>query len=309
MFSGAVMRSVAIAVPWAAGAVAVGDPLLGGLPPVLDAVRKRITSPTLVLPIEWVQWPGHLEALRAMGARPWSAPRGASVQGSPLEVGPFLAVASSPGDTVRLFLRPAMLGQTSPAALLPMLSADGLALVQSAIFLLSRDAEEIVKRAQGSPLPSGEWEANPAQSAPGLVDAATLELGVAAEAAQLFLQLLALPAPTKVQVLKWNGWSSSGWTRAAKALVDSGLVTTGQRARSGRDLFLAGPWSELSAPDLPVETWKLSLYGAELRTDGSVRKPLDRLVPLRPLHQLFADAWRRWSSGERPGFEEIPGRR
>jgi hypothetical protein len=141
------------------------------------------------------------------------------------------------------------------------------------------------------------------------VESVARELGLPRDAAQLFLQLLALPAPTKVNVQTWNGWSGSDWTQAAKPLLDAGLVAEGQRARAGRDLFLPGPWAELPAPDLPVESWKLPLYGAELRTDGSVRKPLDRLLPLRPLHDLFAAAWKRWQAGDRPGFEQVPGRR
>ena len=63
-------------------------------------------SPTLVLLLGWVQWPGRQEALRAT---PWSAPRGASVQGSPqLEIGAIVAVATTPGETVRV-LPPAQL--------------------------------------------------------------------------------------------------------------------------------------------------------------------------------------------------------
>ena len=54
---------------------------------------------------------------------------------------------------------------------------------------------------------------------------------------------------------------------------------------------------------------KLPLYDAEVGADGSVRKPLDRLVPLLPLHQLFAAAWHRWNTADRPGFEQVPGRR
>jgi hypothetical protein len=308
-FTGAVLRTLAITLPWVHTTLPVGHPLLAGLPEVLATVRQRLTSSTLILPLGWVQWPGHQEALRAMGARPWSAPRGASVQGSPLEIGAIVAVAASPGDTVRLYLRPALIDASFPVAIVPILPPESVAIVQSAVFLASSEAEAIAHRAASSPLQRGGWEADPSQSAPEVVDAVARDLEVAADSARLFLQLLSLPAPTKAQLLKWNGWTAAAWTRAAKPLIDAGLIVQGQRARSGRDLFLSGPWADLSAPDLPVETWKLPLYEAEVGADGSVRKPIDRLVPLLPLHQLFAAAWQRWQTAGRPGFEQVPGRR
>ena len=167
----------------------------------------------------------------------------------------------------------------------------------------------IAERAATSPLPPGAFEADPAASAPGTVAAAAEALGVPPEAARLFLQLLALPAPTKAAVQRWNGWDGKAWTAASQALVDAGHVVTGQRSRAGRDVFLTGAWVELSAPDLPVETWKLPLYGATPAADGTVTTPLDRLLPRVPLHRLFEQAWTRWSSGDRPGFVEPPGRR
>ena len=308
-FTSAALRTVAIALPWAHAALPVGHPLLAGLPDVLATVRKRLTSPTLVLPLGWVQWPGHDDALRAMGAHPWRAPRGASVQGSPLEIGAIIAVAATGGDSVRLFLRPASIDASFPVAIVPVLPPDSLAIAQSAVFLASQDAEAIALRAASSPLHEGGWEADPSQSAPEVVDAVARDLGLAPESARLFLQLLSLPAPAKAHILRWNGWTGTTWTRAAKPLVEAGLVVQGQRARAGRDLFLSGPWADPQAPDLPVETWKLPLYEAEVVAGGSIRKPLDRLVPLVPLHRLFAAAWQMWQTADRPGFDQVPGRR
>ena len=68
-FSAPVLRTIAIAIPWIHAVAPVGDPLLRGLPSVLATARGRLASPTLILPLGWVQWPGHQEALRAMGAR------------------------------------------------------------------------------------------------------------------------------------------------------------------------------------------------------------------------------------------------
>jgi len=92
-------------------------------------------------------------------------------------------------------------------------------------------------------------------------------------------------------------------------MTDAGLAVKAQRPRAGRDVFLPGPWATLAAPDLPVEAWKLGLYGAEFLADGSVAKPLDRLVALEPLHELFPRAWARWEGGDRPVFEQPASRR
>ena len=73
-FKGPALRSVAITLPWVHATLPVGHALLAGLPDVLATARQRLASPTLVISLGWTQWPGHEEALRAMGARPWVAP-------------------------------------------------------------------------------------------------------------------------------------------------------------------------------------------------------------------------------------------
>jgi hypothetical protein len=210
----------------------------------------------------------------------------------------------------KVWFRPAALpAWRSADPVEPLFERYASAAVHAARFLLGPDAPTIAERAASSPLPAGSFEADPAASAPQTVAAAADALGVPADAARLFLQLLALPAPTKAAVQRWNGWDAKAWAAASKALVDAGHVVVGQRARAGRDIFLSGAWVELPSPDLPVETWKLSLYGASPAADGSVMTPLDRLVPQVPLHRLFEQAWARWASGERPGFVEPPARR
>ena len=306
VISAETLRTVAMAIPWAHSTLPVGHPANQAIPNALANLRQRLQSQTLVLPLHTLQWPGCATALSAMGARPWHGPRGATVEGSPLEIGPIVAVPMAQGDFVKLYLRTALAGQPVPAGIASMLG--GVALMQTAAFLLGGGSEAIALRASRSPVPVGGFEADPAKSAPEVVAAASASLGMPESSAQLFLQILALPAPAKAQVLKWNGWTPSEWTRAAKPLIDAGILVTGQRARSGREIFLKGPWIEISAPDLPVEAWKLPFYNAGLNSDGSLRKPLDRLVPLVPLHQLFALAWQRWQAGDLPGFEEPPSR-
>ena len=309
-FSAAIVRTLAIGIPWLHGAVQVGDATLARLPEVLDVARQRLASPSLVLPMGWVQWPDFAEL--APGAR-----RAALVpatrrpgRGRGHGAGLYLMLSHGTADMTKVWIRPAALpGWTGADPVYPLFARHGSAPVHGARFLLGPDAIAIAERAAASPLPPGAFEADPAASSPGTVAAAAEALGVPPEAARLFLQLLALPAPTKAAVQRWNGWDGKAWTAASQALVDAGHVVTGQRSRAGRDVFLTGAWVELSAPDLPVETWKLPLYGATPAADGTVTTPLDRLVPLVPLHRLFEQAWTRWSSGDRPGFVEPPGRR
>lgn len=309
-FSSLVARTVAIGIPWLHASVPVGDPTVARLPEVLAAARERLASPSLVLHLGWVRWPDFANALQALGASRWAPPRGAEVDSEIMELGPYLLLSQGAMDMTKVWLRPAALSAwTGADPVYPLFERSAGAAIHAARFLLGPDAPAIAERAARSPLSPGAFEADPAASAPATVAAAADALAVPPDAARLFLQLLALPAPSKAAVQRWNGWDGKAWTAASTALVDAGHVVVGQRARAGRDIFLTGAWVELPAPDLPVETWKLSLYGATPAADGSVTTPLDRLVPQVPLHRLFEQAWARWSSGDRPGFVEPPGRR
>jgi hypothetical protein len=307
-FTSRVLRSLAISIPWAHATLPAGHVVLQNLPEVVGRIHDRLRSDSLVLPLGTVVWPKHQDAWRALGARAWTAPRGAKVLGAAVEWGPIVATDLG-NDYVRLWLRPAVMGREGLAEVLSALQPDGRAVIEGSRFLLGRAALEIAERSASSPLAAGSFEADPRQSSPDILGRAQAALGVSEDAATLFLQVLALPSPTKAALQAWNGWTSAAIAKAAKPLLDAGVVVEGKRARSGRDIFLAGAWSELPAPDLPVEAWKLPMYGAAVASDGTVTKPLDRLVVMLPLHALFAEAWNRWEAGDRPGFEAIAGRR
>jgi hypothetical protein len=102
----------------------------------------------------------------------------------------------------------------------------------------------------------------------------------------------------------WNGWTPVRYRKAAAELTGHELLLEAKRARAGREHFLPGGWEELKAPDLPIETWKLTLYGARRAGDGIV-KPLPVLLPLAPIHELFETAWARVEKGDVPGYEEV----
>ncbi|MEU3449234.1 hypothetical protein AB0H29_18760 [Streptomyces thermolilacinus] len=148
----------------------------------------------------------------------------------------------------------------------------------------------MVERVVSTPVPPGGYELNPALSVPRLVARAADALGVGADAAALYLQLLALARPTDRNVRRWNGWSPARHKAAQAELVAVGAVETGRRARAGRTAFVPGPWTEVKAPELPLETAKLAAYRASV-SRKEVSSPCIRLLPLIPPHELFAHAW------------------
>ncbi|MEU9720252.1 hypothetical protein [Streptomyces sp. NPDC047976] len=148
----------------------------------------------------------------------------------------------------------------------------------------------LAARAADTPVPEGGYEANPALSAPELVAEAAEALGVGADAAALYLQLLALVRPTDRAVRRWNGWTAARHKAAQAELAATGAVESGKRARAGRTLFVPGQWTELKAPHLPVEHAKLAPHLAAA-SGTTLHPPLLRLLALLPPHELFARAW------------------
>ncbi|MFB8166892.1 hypothetical protein ACFC60_02935 [Kitasatospora purpeofusca] len=170
--------------------------------------------------------------------------------------------------------RPAGSGQPALADLRILLSGDLAALGHH----LAADAH----RAPG-------WEQDPRRSAPDVVAACASALDLPADAAALYLMLLALPDPTDRQVRHWTGWTPATLKAAQQRLCAAGLVVTARRPRAGRTLFLPGPWLDLKAPRLPVETAKLAHLTLAPERAGTAHAVL---VPTVPLPTLFATAWR-----------------
>lgn len=73
------------------------------------------------------------------------------------------------------------------------------------------------------------------------------------------------------------------------------------RTRAGRSLFLPGGWAEQSAPRVPLERWKLPLYGETT----AEHTPFGLIVPLAPAADLYRRAWQRVQDGDAPRFEEL----
>jgi hypothetical protein len=157
---------------------------------------------------------------------------------------------------------------------------------------LSPGVAALVARATDTPLSAGSSELDPRLSAPGVVDAVASRHQLDRDAAALYLQLLTLvdcgDAPTR----ELNGWTQTKHKKAAAALVAAGLVTEHKHPRANRKYVLDGPWEQLFPPHPAVEQRKLALYDARME-NGALAAPLGRVLPLRPVHELFAAAWQR----------------
>ena len=157
---------------------------------------------------------------------------------------------------------------------------------------LSPGVAALVARAVDTPVPAGGSELDPRQSAPAVVDAIQARHKLDRDAATLYLQILALvdcgDAPTR----ELNGWTQTKHKKAAAALVSAGLVQEQKHPRANRKFVLDGAWEQLFPPHPAVERSKLPLYDARME-NGALAAPLGRVLPLRPLHEVFAAAWAR----------------
>ncbi|HEX4420208.1 MAG TPA: hypothetical protein VH165_19970 [Kofleriaceae bacterium] len=155
---------------------------------------------------------------------------------------------------------------------------------------LSPGVAALVANAPGTPVAPGSTELDPRQSAPAIVDAVVARHKLDRDAATLYLQLLALvdcgDAPTR----ELNGWSQAKHKKAAATLVSAGLVIETKHPRANRKFVIDSPWEQLFPPHPACEHQKLPLYGARMER-GALAAPLGRLVPLRPLSEIFAAAW------------------
>jgi hypothetical protein len=155
---------------------------------------------------------------------------------------------------------------------------------------LSPGVTALVARAVESPVPAGSSELDPRLSAPAVVEAVAARHKLDRDAATLYLQLLALvdcgDAPTR----ELNDWTQTKHKKAAAALVTAGLVLEQKYPRANRKFVIDSPWEQLFPPHPAVEQQKLPLYDARMEK-GALAAPLGRLLPLRPLHEIFAAAW------------------
>lgn len=295
------------ALRWLAYRLPFGDPLRAALPETLRALRTRLADQNLLLDLkaDWTSEGGYTSvAIRTAHGLPETG--GTDANGR-LWVGPALLLTPMHyGQHEEVWVR--------PAALLPETSPEGGAGHPALTLLggLVPDSQPVraLRDLLGGGLAALVAADGPAgcpqsaeHSVPELVAEAAERFGLSADAAALYLMLLALPDPTDRRVNQWTGWKPARARRARAELAATDLVVEGKRARAGRTLFLPGGWLDLKAPRLPIEMWKAALFRTEQVTSGCV------LLPDEPVADLFRRAWQRVAAGDAPGFEEFRTRR
>ncbi|MEU6075385.1 hypothetical protein [Micromonospora sp. NPDC047074] len=300
-FTGEVLRSTVALAAWVAHHTPAGDPCRAALPAALAAIRDRLTNPDLLLDLsQYVSLP----AFRQLA-------------GSPSETGPGwerygAIVLATYDDQPSPALRPDLLDGDGTDPYLPALRRDAakpfptevaLRLVRSPRFaaLLGDPGEP----GGGARAADGTWwPQDPTRSVPDLVAEAAGEHGLGADAAAVYLMLLAMPDPTDRNTAKWTGWKPTRLKAARAELAGTPLVIEASRSRAGRSLFLPGPWLERGSGQAPVEGWKTVLF--DLATDGTAG--LGVTVPFEPVAELYRRAWLRLRDGDRPRLDNLPTR-
>ncbi|MER7463773.1 DNA-binding protein [Streptomyces sp. NPDC097981] len=301
-FTTAVLTGALALTAWMAHRLPAGDPLRSALPPALTAVRQRLAAPGLLLEIGYYT---SLPDFRKAAGTPTETGEGYERYGA--------VVMATHDDRPKPALRPALLDSTGSDPYLPALRGDDQQPSQAETALrAAHDPRFAALLADPGAPAAGDvdkdgtwWPQDPGRSVPELVAEVSEVHGLGADAAAVYLTLLAMPDPTDRNVARWTGWKPARLKAARTELAATELVVTASRTRAGRSLFLPGGWSEMSSPVLPVELWKLPMYG--LAPGG--RPVLGVLVPDEPAADLYRRAWQRVREGDVPRFEALKVKR
>ncbi|WP_189966168.1 DNA-binding protein [Streptomyces avidinii] len=301
-FTASVLTGTLAMAAWLAHRLPAGDAVRAALPPVLTAVRQRLAAPELLLEI------GHYTSLPAFR----------SAAGTPTETGEGYerygaVVMATHDDQPKPALRPALLDSTGSDPYLPALRGDDQrpSAAETALRTAHDPRFAALLADPGAPAAGSAgadgtwWPQDPSRSVPDLVEEVSERHGLGADAATLYLTLLAMPDPTDRNTARWTGWKPARLKAARAELAATDLVVTAGRSRAGRSLFLPGGWADMPSPTLPVEQWKLPLYGL----GAGDRPSLGVLVPAEPAAELFRRAWQRVREGDLPRFEELKVKR
>jgi hypothetical protein len=316
------VRSVAQLVALIHAETAAGHPARAEMPALIKQTIKLLDSPQTMLdlrhvhlyeinpkkhlkPTEWLS--KHLGKTKAHA-------KDASVR---FDDGLIAAAAMDAQHHVFLAFRPAKLKDKGDLARLQGIlgietgdqyegrRGDALPVVT---LIKSPGFQKLAKAIVDKDLPAGQWPQHPKHTAAAIVKAIQKKHKLGEEAAILYAQLLALPDPTTANLCTWNEWSAAQLKKATSELVGKKLVLEATRARAGRSVFLPGEWSDLKAPWLPIETWKLA-HLVELDLDAGELCPAGGPMVLRPFEDLFAAAWQRVLDGDAPRYEEVKRKR
>ncbi|MFD0312794.1 hypothetical protein [Streptomyces flavalbus] len=278
-----------------------GHPLRAALPEGLAALRRRVADPGLLLDLDlgWTE-KGESTAAELRKAHGLPATGGADAHGH-TAVGEALVLRPWYGDQETVLLRPGALhGADDPVfGLIEGLVGAWRGHDLRALRTILDDGLARALAAGTDPEGFTGYAQDPTVSVPDLVAEAASAHGVSADAAALYLQLLALPDPTDRNCVRWTGWKPARMRTARAELAATSLVVEAKRSRAGRTLFLPCGWLDLTAPALPVELWKQGLYPVRDHA---------RAAPLTPVPELFRRAWDRVRAGDAPAYEELTTR-
>lgn len=306
-FSEDVLTTIARLVPYLGTSRPVGDAYRAAIPALYDAAKKNLEAPDFLLPLgsryeedEKKRAP----LLDQVGGKKIRVKIGKDDEREGRDNGVVLAVDEG-GESIGFSLRTSGL-RAHRAAVLPYLTGTdedggvyGVDGAKAAYYLLSKDCEELVESVRRSTAPEGSYELDPRVSAKETVASLREAAGLDEDAAALYLQMLALPNPTKKLVLLLNGWKPARYEAAAQCLVKQKLVIEGKRERAGREIFLPGAWDKKSR-GLSMEAYKASNYDRLCFDEAQVT-----VAP----RTLYERAYARISSGDKPGFEDVTKRK
>ncbi|MFB6576382.1 hypothetical protein ACFCYC_02905 [Streptomyces sp. NPDC056402] len=289
------LLGMASALVWAWTDRPVGDPAVAGAMDVYERLRAELARPELLLALPG----GRVQDTSARIAERFGPGLLPVAMDDREEEGPVPVTAYDSGSLVvcapggASFLRPAAVADPEVWRRVREVTDLAEELDRVAPLLAGGGLERMMLRARSGPVPAGAYEADPRRSCPELVTRVAAELGIGADAASLYLQVAALAAPTDRNVRRWNGWTAKRHKEVQAELLATGAVMEAKRARAGRTVFLPGEWTELKAPNLPLETVKLATHQVRPLWSNSVRAPFGRVLPTEPLHEVFARAWER----------------
>ncbi|WP_233604476.1 hypothetical protein [Micromonospora sp. HM5-17] len=297
-FDAETLVGVIATAAWVAHHTPAGDPVRAALPAGLAALRDRLANPELLLGL------GRYVSLSAFRR----------IAGAPTEIGDgwerYGAVVLATHDhQPDPGIRVALLDETGSDPFLPALRDESQQMYPVEVALrLARDPGFAALLADPGDPVAGErdrdgtwWPQDPGRSVPELVAEVAAVHGLGADAAALYLMLLAMPDPTDRNVARWTGWKPARLKAARAELASTELVVSATRSRAGRSLFLPGAWQEHPAPRLPSEQWKTPLF----TIPGQPVPPFSTDLPLEPVPDLYRRAWQRIRDGDVPRLEEL----
>ncbi|MFF3438343.1 DNA-binding protein [Streptosporangium sp. NPDC002721] len=304
-FTQSTLVSTIALTAWLAHRLPSGDPVRAALPAVLAAVRNRLANPDLLLDLgDYVDLP----EFRKVAGAPTEVAEGWERHGAVI----MATYDDRPAPGLRVALLDASGGDPYLPALRALTGHPERPFSAELALRTARDPRfEALLADPGDPA-AGEraadgtwWPQDPSRSVPELLSQVAGEHHLGRDAAALYLALLSMPDPTDKNVTRWTGWKPARFKAARAELAATDLVVEATRTRAGRSLFLPGAWTELRAPNVPLERWKLPLFDL-VAGEGAV---LGVIVPAEPAAALHTRAWQRVRDGDVPRFEELRVRR